>query len=180
MASNDFDPFQPVFSQADAVSITQADNDTIDNWVRYKHVMPLRAGKRRLFSFNDLLVIDLMHMLQKMFRAEIHVSRHIATSAAKSYLADVEGDRAAIGSGQNWAALIGGRGDAQIGLVRDSDGTLREHRPDDSPIDSVDIILPVRLIARRILAGVREWEVLHGSEPQPVPQDDMEDRVSRS
>lgn len=156
MQTDDFDPFAPMFGQPDAVELTQADNDTIDNWVRYKHVIPVRVGKRRMFSFQDLLTIDLIHMLQRNFRAEIHVSAHIAKDAAKQYLDLIEDDREDIQRGRAWHSPMR-REDTHVSLTRDQDGTLRAVERGDRNEDSVMVVLPVRLIGRRLLANVEKW-----------------------
>jgi hypothetical protein len=155
--SDDFDPYAFLFTQADAVALTQADNETIDNWVRYKHLLPQRIGKRRLFNFFDLLTIDLIHMLQRLFKAEIHVSVHIAHQAAKEYMDDVEADRACILRGTPWPALTSMRGDAHVSLTRAEDGTLRASEHGDLNADGVTVVLPVKLIGRRLLAAVKDW-----------------------
>lgn len=158
MSRDDFDPYTPMFSQADAVALTQADNDTVDNWVRYKHVLPLRVGNRRMFSFLDLLKIDLIHMLQRNFKAEIHVSAHIAGEAAKQYLDWIELDREEIQRRpERWHSPHPDRGDAHISLARDKNGGLRAVERGDLEVDSVMVVLPVRIIARRLLAGVETW-----------------------
>lgn len=156
MRPDDFDPFAPMFGQPDAVGLTQADNDTIDNWVRYKHVVPVRVGKRRMFSFVDLLIIDLIHMLQRNFRAEIHVSAHIAKDAAKQYFDLIDEDRAAIQRGEAWHSPLS-REDIHVSLTREDDGTLRAIGREDRNEDSVMVVLPVRMIGRRLLCNLEKW-----------------------
>jgi hypothetical protein len=156
--ADDFDPYLPFFGQPDAVLLTQVDNDTLDNWVRYKHVLPVRVGKRRMFSFLDLLRVDLMWMLARTFRTEVGVAEHIAGKAAKNYLDGFDNDRADILNGVPWAALRGNdRGDFHYDLTRDVDGQLRATTPDDDPAASVMLVLPARLIGRRLLDAIARW-----------------------
>lgn len=158
MATDDFDPLAPIFSQRDAVEMTNADAATIDNWVRYKHVLPVRVGKRRLFSFLDLLTIDLTHMLAKLFRVDITAGAFVARQSAKEYVDGLEADREDVASGQPWHTPRDSRGDIQVGFVRDrATGDLRAAKRDDHDVDTVSVILPVRQVARRLLVAVAAW-----------------------
>lgn len=155
---DDFDAYAPIFSQPDAVEMTNADAATIDNWVRYKHVLPVRIGNRRLFSFLDLLIIDVTHMLVKTFRVDISSGSYVAKQAAKAYIPGLDADRADILGGRSWHSPIGGIDATQILFTRDVEtGGLRAPTDDDSQADSVGVILPVRRIARRLLVGVQGW-----------------------
>jgi hypothetical protein len=155
---DDFDFYEAVFSQPDAVELTQADNDTIDNWVRYKHIVPHRIGKRRMFSFLQLLLIDLTWTLTRTFKTELDVATHIAFEAAKGYGDTVHADRAEILAGADWGAVVSDRGDATFSLTRDaSTKLLRPTDRADLGADDVMIVVPVRLIGRRLLAAMAVW-----------------------
>jgi len=155
---DDFDYYAPMFIQPDAVLLTQADNETLDNWVRYKHVVPSRIGKRRMFSFLQLLVIDLTWTLTKTFKTELDVATYIAMDAAKSYADRVHVDREDILAGTSWATLNDERGDAMFSLKRDAETRqLRATNRSDLEADDVMIVLPVRLIARRLLSAMSIW-----------------------
>lgn len=152
---DDFSPYTPYFGQSDAVSLTQADRDTLDNWIRYKHVTPERVGKRRMFTFMDLLIIDFTWMMAKTFKADIDVASQIGIEAAKSYRDWIDSDRDDIERGQSWSA-VSHDNDFHFTLTRDADG-LRAVRDGDMEIDSVMVVLPVRMIGRRLLHNCRLW-----------------------
>lgn len=157
MNLDDFDWSTPFFSQADAADLTQADNDTIDNWVRYKHVVPSRIGKRRMFSFLDLLRIELGLTMARTFGAEIGPAMVVATEAAKSCRDYIQTDWLDILSGTPWARLMTDRGDFHCTLMREADGSLRAFEPGDLEADSVMVVVPARLVERRLLQAVKDW-----------------------
>lgn len=155
---DDFDAYTPIFSQPDAVELTSADSATIDNWVRYKHIIPVRIGNRRLFSFLDLLTIDVTHTLVKMFRVDIASGSFVAMQAAKAYIDNLDADLADIRAGTPWHSPASGTYRTQVAFTRDeTTGGLKTPGAGDTEADGIDVILPVQRIARQLLVKFLAW-----------------------
>lgn len=149
-----FDPNVPIWSQLDALEMVQPDESTLDSWCRYRHLVPHTIAGRRVYSFADLLNIDLMWMLARIFRADITVAVLIARELVDRYLAKhIAEDVSGIKAGESWSA-VSDQEEITYGLVRDLDGTLRETRRGEIKVDEVMIVVPVRLLARRLLEPV--------------------------
>ena len=148
----------PVFTQRQALEVTQPSSITLEQWIRDGIVEPHRPSPRaRLFSAEQLIGLDLVHLLVTKFLMRPRGAREIADQALEDYRPLYLDDVAQIGRGHSWRALIGpSRDDFHAeGFTRDADGMLRRFREgEDDPADSIMLVLPARLIARRVIAAI--------------------------
>lgn len=140
-----------VFSQPDAIRLTRPTAATLDNWLRYEHVLTNRdQSGRRVFSFADLLAIDCIEMLTTMFKMPPALSAEFARRAVEQYRRAFEQDQREIGNGQPWSAATRDF-DAHFSFARDGESVVEVDGERD---DSVMLVLPTRIIARRLLAAI--------------------------
>jgi hypothetical protein len=145
----------PIFSQRQALDVTEADSIWLDSMIRQGAIEPSREGRSRLFSMLLLVTVDVTHMLVEKFKMRPSSAGEVAAHAADGYRQWFDFDRREIAAGKSWSALTVDRGDHQAEqFIRDEDGRLRPCEDGDDPAESIGIIVPVRLIARRILSRI--------------------------
>lgn len=150
----DFD--EPLFQREQALRMIRADETTLDNWLRHKHVVPTGEKGRRLFSPNNLIQAELIFSLANTFKVPPAIGRVIADEAIAEYRVHANVDLLDVWGGANFASVPDGdAGRTQLSLVRDADGSLRAHQPNDRAEDQVTIVLPTRLIARSVFAKMK-------------------------
>lgn len=153
MKLNEIDYWTPAFSQPDAVRLTRVTAATLDNWLRYAHVQPVRDDTgRRAFSFADLLTVDCMEMLIALFKMPPSLASSFARRAAEKYEDGFDADRGEVAAGEPWAAASN-RLDAHFTYAREGEHVVEVVEGELRP-DSVMLVLPTRMIARRLMAAV--------------------------
>lgn len=153
-AAIDYD--EPLFLREQALRLIRADESTLDNWLRHKHVIPTGEKGKRLFSPNNLIQAELIYSLANTFKVPPAIGRVIADEAIKEYRAFADVDLVDIWSGANLGSVPDGDPDrTMLSLVRDQDGSLRAHERGDRAEDEVMIVLPTRLIARSVFAKMK-------------------------
>lgn len=147
---------EPIFSTDQAAQVTRVDIDTLDNWVRYGHVTPGRVGKNRRWSIVQLIDAELLYSLAFTFKVPPKVGREIVKLAVGEYRRHLETDLLDIWSGASFATLPDSEpGRVTLSMVRTAGDVLRPFERGDSPAEAVMIILPVRLLARSVLAKAK-------------------------
>ena len=150
----------PIFSRVAALEVVKADGIMLDSWIRQGVFEAEKKGRERRMSFEHLLTLDIIHLLIDGFRMRPSGAGEVAAIACSQYRPFFPNDAKDIAAGRPWSAPHQDRGDTQEeGFIRDTDGTLRRFRETDDPSASVAIIVPTRLIARRLLASLRDVEV---------------------
>ena len=169
MLPEHLNPAEPMFTFKDAVALTQAAESTLENWIEWKHLAPAKVGRRRMFSFEQLLKIDVMFVLAKNFRVEPNTGAHIAAVTVEEYLPKLDEDVADIRAGSSWHSPLT-RDGWTYGLTRDDKtGELRATTREDDQGSSVMIVVPVRVFSRRMLATMagEQATITWGSAPAP-------------
>lgn len=146
----------PFLFQKEVVAVTQASNTTLDLWVRDGVIEPYRLSRRdRLYSAAQAIEVDLIHLLVDSFRMRPTGARDLARQAVDEYRPHFPKDVDEIGRQIPWQRLTSKRGDYHSeGYTRDADGTLRKAVDGDDPAATVMVVLPTRLIARRVLSNL--------------------------
>lgn len=157
----------PRFTQRDVVALTDADNMSVDAWVRHGHVEPHRVGDRRMFSLSDLVRIDLLNLLAGF---------KLAPSVAKLVVAKAWDDPDARGfAAAAWKRVEAGQAytaedQVQLTLNRTPDGAVSVEPSAGGEAGSFDLVLPVGTIADRVFsrvlaAGWKADDLLEGLTP---------------
>lgn len=154
----------PTFTTSEAVTLTGVDLANLKNWLHNRHADCAMAGKVREFNFRHLLKIEVLSLLTQQFRVAVGAAAEVADTAIAAY--DVSGDMAAdvldvLVAGAKPAAIADRK---VIELVRGDDGELRVQQPGDADLDTVGLVLPLRLIARTLAAKVRDHGVAKAQE----------------
>jgi hypothetical protein len=149
----------PAFSQPEAVRLTRVNAATLDNWLRYEHVPTIRAETGvREFAFSHLLKIDCIENLTTLFRMPPKVAADFANRAVDQYRQGFASDLADIASGAPWPRAVRDL-DAHFTFARDGDDVV-ELADGDERSDSVMMVFPTRMIARRLIANIRDDAVI--------------------
>jgi len=149
--------WSPQFSQPTAISLTNVTTATLDNWLRYGHIQPVHnEARQRRFSFADLLTIDCMEMLVSIFKIPPALAAGFARRAVEQYEVGFEDDRRQIDRGVPWAYADRDL-DAHFSFAREGMAVV-EVAPGEKRPDSVMLVLPVRMIARRLLGATCEHQ----------------------
>lgn len=141
------------FSQPEATQLVRATAATLDNWLRYEHADAARgADGRRYFSFRHLLQLDATEMLTATFRMPPKLASAFARRAAQDYERGFEADLLEIAAGSPWPAATRDL-DSHFMFAREGEAVVEVAQGDSRP-DSVMLVLPTRMIARRLLAAI--------------------------
>lgn len=148
----------PLFSQREAAQISTVDNITIDNWVRHGHVTPHREGERRLFSIWHLVTIDLIAVLAKQFGLKPKDGSQLAAQIIQDYSAAGVSARDVVDivAGRDWRGPYWGYRPDPYAFTRGEEGDLRPIAEGDDEINSVGVVVPTQLVARRVFAAVAD------------------------
>jgi hypothetical protein len=148
----------PLFTQKEAVTVCTVENATIDNWVRHGHISPRRSDDRRLFSAWDMVTIDLIDFLATKFGLRPSDGCKLAARIVSEYRPLSRDDVVGMNAGQSWTGPYWGVSQPETyGFTRDGAG-LRETREGDAEIDTVGIVVPTQLVARRTFGAIRRLE----------------------
>lgn len=144
-----FDSFDdPILTMPQVIRASHADRVTIENWVRYKHVVAALdlPGRARRFSLADLVRIDVTWLLRELFKLPVDMASEVAKFAVDAYAPQAMADATGIIKGHKHPASSAYRW--QFSMMRMPDGELRMVREGDVPADlGVDLIVPVGLAA---------------------------------
>lgn len=138
----------PVLTMPQVIRASSADRATVENWLRYKHVIPALnlPGRDRRFSLADLVRIDVIWLLRELFKLKVEVASEIAKHAVEAYAPRAMESARAIISEKIHPASAEYRW--QFSMMRMPDGELRMVKPGDVPAElGVDLIVPVGLAA---------------------------------
>lgn len=149
----------PAFSQPDAVRLCRVNAATLDNWLRYEHVPTVRSDTGvREFAFRHLLKIDCIENLTTLFKMPPKVAGEFADRAVNQYRHGFASDLAELASGAPWPRAVRDL-DAHFTFARDGDDVV-ELESGDERSDSVMMVFPTRMIARRLIANIRDDAVI--------------------
>lgn len=151
MLPEELDPNAPLFTFKDTVELTQPGEKTLENYVQWQRVVPHRIGGRRMFTFEQLLQVDVMYTLATMFRVEPNTGALIANTLIEAYLPTMQSDVDDVRAGRPWHSPLT-RDAWTYELTRDAETQeLRATNRRDTDADSVMLVVPMRPLARRIL-----------------------------
>lgn len=152
----------PVLTMPQLISASLADRNTIENWVRYGHLVPALdlPGRKRRFSIADLLRLDITFFLRSL-EMSMDIAPEIAQLSVAAYAPQALAEA---------REVIEGRVDSlralfrwQFSLMRMPDGELKVIKPGDVPVElGVDLVVPVGAIANGCYA--RLFNMVHPSE----------------
>jgi|TARA_R100000501_G_scaffold15113_3_gene27460 hypothetical protein len=150
----------PLFDFADAAAFAGSDTTTLENYVRWDRLTPQKIGRKRMFSFRQVMHIALTNRLAKTFRIEPSTGILLAELSFQDYLPMLDSDISSIAAGTS-PYFYTKRTDSHHTIKRDPDtGETQIITLEEGEVaDSVMLIVPVGGIARQVLARIRDSAV---------------------
>lgn len=154
---------KPQFPQRVLSSIMPVDAATFDNWDRFGHIACEKQGNRRLVSAATLIQCAVMNVLISTMKIPPQVGSLIAREMIPHYLNSQwkDHDIAWLANGLPAEASYS-PADFYCRIVRGPDGDVRVVLPDEPIVDAVHLVVPVRMLARQVLAKLIELETPNG------------------
>lgn len=149
----------PKLTMPQLIRASNADRVTVENWVRYRHLVPALdlPGRARRFSLADLVRCEVTWFMRELFQLKVEMAAQIARHAVEAYAHLAMDDFAAVmngtygdgGSNFRWS----------FALMRLPDGELRIVEPGDTPVDlGADLIVTVGRAAEMCFRRIEAWK----------------------
>ncbi|ASP30798.1 hypothetical protein CHH26_11585 [Qipengyuania flava] len=149
----------PVLTMPQFIMASSADRVTVENWVRYRHLVPALdlPGRKRRFSLADLVRCEVTWLMRELFQLKVEMAAQIARHAVDAYSdlalddfkAVMNGTYGVDGSNYRWS----------FALMRLPDGELRIVEPGQAPVDlGADLIVTVGRAAEMCFRRIEAWK----------------------
>lgn len=154
----------PQFTQKQVAACTLADMKTLDNYIQHGFVMPTLIDGRRMFCAFQMIEIHIMSALAAVWKIPPKTGWQVARQmlvAAPEHM--IERDADSVSVNRDWVNAAPTPYRAQFAIERLPDGVIRLLNEGDGTSYSVEMIVPLQVFVRHVLANARH--VLDGTEP---------------
>lgn len=130
------------------LEVALADRASITSWMRAGHLRPAldEDGRERRFSLRNLVEVDSLYHLRRVFNLQIGIASHLANAGLDQYAPQAMTEFCSIAQYRKKPGEAALR--IQYTLIRTPDGELRLYEPGDAPSElGVDVIFPLGLTA---------------------------------